>query len=273
MEKKLIFLDIDGTFTEAGQNVPPESAMNAVRQARANGHRVFICTGRNESMAKPVIDLGFDGYITSAGGYVVCDKVIYDMPMTDVQRNKVVDVLRMNGIYMTVETKDGSYTDDGFKQALKSHGGQGNSELLRWREQIEKELGIRSLTEYDGAPVYKVILMAFDIEQVMNAKRLLDDEFHVILQGENDGVLNGEIISRAFDKGMGIRKVCEYLGADVKDTIAYGDSMNDLEMLQTAGISICMENGSDKLKELADEVCGSVEEDGLYQSFQKHGLI
>ena len=48
MEQKLIFLDIDGTFTKAGENVPPESAAQAVRQARANGHKVFICTGRNE---------------------------------------------------------------------------------------------------------------------------------------------------------------------------------------------------------------------------------
>ena len=221
----------------------------------------------------PVINLGFDGYIVSAGGYVVCDEVLFDAPMSDAQRNKIVDVLRMNGIYMTVETKDGSYTDEGFKQALKSHGGQGNSELLRWREQIESELDIRPMSEYDGSPVYKVIMMAFDMEQVLRAKALLEDEFQVIIQGESGGVVNGEIISKEFDKGKGVKTVCEHLGADIKDTIAYGDSMNDLEMLETAGISICMENGNEQLKQIVDEVCGSVEQNGIYESFQRHGLI
>ena len=172
-----------------------------------------------------------------------------------------------------VETKDGSYTDEGFKQALKSHGGQGNSELLRWREQIESELDIRPMSEYDGSPVYKVIMMAFDMEQVLRAKALLEDEFQVIIQGESGGVVNGEIISKEFDKGKGVKTVCEHLGADIKDTIAYGDSMNDLEMLETAGISICMENGNEQLKQIVDEVCGSVEQNGIYESFQRHGLI
>ena len=55
--------------------------------------------------------------------------------------------------------------------------------------------------------------------------------------------------------------------------IAFGDSMNDLEMIQTAGLSICMANGSEELKKIADEVCPAVSEDGLYQSFAQHGLI
>ena len=48
--------------------------------------------------------------------------------------------------------------------------------------------------------------------------------------------------------------------------------MNDREMLETVGLSFCMENGSKKLKELADEICPSVENDGLYQGFLKYGL-
>ena len=42
MNRKLIFLDIDGTLTPAGSNTPPESAMRAIRLAQANGHRVFL---------------------------------------------------------------------------------------------------------------------------------------------------------------------------------------------------------------------------------------
>ena len=70
MNQKIIFLDIDGTLTSPGSNVPPESAMKAVRMAQAKGHRVFLCTGRNPAMLAPVLALGFEGAVAGAGGYV-----------------------------------------------------------------------------------------------------------------------------------------------------------------------------------------------------------
>ena len=54
MERKLIFLDIDGTLTPAGSNVPPASALEAIRKARENGHLIFLCTGRNPGMMAPI---------------------------------------------------------------------------------------------------------------------------------------------------------------------------------------------------------------------------
>ena len=66
--KKLIFLDIDGTLTEPGSNMPPESALRAVREAREKGHYVFLCTGRNYDMLSPLLSFGFDGVVASCGG-------------------------------------------------------------------------------------------------------------------------------------------------------------------------------------------------------------
>ena len=82
MDKKLIFLDIDGTLTPAGSNTPPESAMKAVKLAQAKGHKIFLCTGRNPAMLAPVLALGFDGAVAGAGGYVfTSDEVLFDCPM------------------------------------------------------------------------------------------------------------------------------------------------------------------------------------------------
>lgn len=53
MDKKLIFLDIDGTLTTPGSNVPPDSALCAIRRAQEKGNLVFLCTGRNYAMLKP----------------------------------------------------------------------------------------------------------------------------------------------------------------------------------------------------------------------------
>ena len=78
MDTRLIFLDIDGTFIEPGRMEAPASAVEAVRAAQANGHRVFLCTGRNYRMTSPVLRYGFDGYVCSAGGYVVWRRAFAD---------------------------------------------------------------------------------------------------------------------------------------------------------------------------------------------------
>ena len=67
MNQKLIFLDIDGTLTPAGTNTPPESALRAIRAAQKNGHRVFLCTGRNLAMLSPL--LRFVKFYAVRGGF------------------------------------------------------------------------------------------------------------------------------------------------------------------------------------------------------------
>lgn len=275
MEKKAIFLDIDGTLTVAGSNVPPDSALQAIRAAQDKGHRVFLCTGRNYDMLKPLLSYGFDGVVASAGGYIRCgEQVIYDCPMTEAQRKLVLDTLEQHGIFRTVECLDGSYTDDGFKAFLEEHAEDGgNSELLRWRRQIEEELNIRSMREYMGQPVYKVVVMSMDRNSMEQAGKLLEKDFSFCMQeADRYGIVNGEVINRQFDKGQALIRVCQHLHIPLEDSIAFGDSMNDKEMMETAGYSVCMENGSDTLKKLADEVCPGVEQDGLYQAFVGLGL-
>ena len=276
MSKKILFLDIDGTFTEPGSNVPPASAMEAVNLARANGHLVFLCTGRNYAMLEPVYKLGFDGAIGSAGGYIVHgDKEIFDCPMNEEQRLLVLNTLKDSNIFRTVECKTGSYTDEGFKKLLEENSGEGgNSELLRWRKQIEESLDIRPMAEYDGAPVYKVVFMSPSADYLETTKKVLGDDFNLIIQEPDKfGITNGEIVNKIFDKGKAVIKVCDYFGIDISDSIGFGDSMNDLEMIETVGYSVVMENGSKSLKEKADYIAPAVTDDGMMKAFKKLGLI
>lgn len=276
MGKKLIFLDIDGTLTKAGSNEVPESALKAVRSAQEKGHYVFLCTGRNYAMLSPLLPLGFDGAIASSGGYIFCrEKVIYDCPMTQEQRELAMNVFSKNKVFRTVECRNGSYTDEGFKEFLRENVRQGgSSELLRWREQIEHDLNILPMKQYKGQPVYKMVLMSRSLEQLEEPRRVLQGDFTFCMQDEDSyGIINGELVNKKFNKGKGIEKVCEYLHIHVNDTIGFGDSMNDLEMVETVGLSFCMENGSRKLKELADKICPSVEDNGLYRGFLQCGLV
>lgn len=276
MNRKVIFLDIDGTLTEPGHNEPPASALRAIEQAREAGHYVFLCTGRNYDMLSPLLRYGFDGVAASSGGYIECrGEVIYDCPMTECQKQAAMEILERNGVFRTVECMDGSYTDEGFKDYLRSHAEEGgNSELLRWREQIEKSLHILPMREYRGQPAYKIVFMSPSQEALSEPQNVLAEDFEFCIQGEDPyGFVNGEVVNRKFNKGKAVEMVCEHLQIPVTDSIAIGDSMNDREMLETAGVSICMANGNAQLKELVDEICPSVQDDGIYAAFMKHHLI
>ena len=90
MNRKLIFLDVDGTLTAPGGVEPPESALKAIKRAQELGHKVFLCSGRNFGMLGPLRKYGFDGGVASCGGYVYAgDKVIYDCPLTEEQKQRL----------------------------------------------------------------------------------------------------------------------------------------------------------------------------------------
>ncbi len=274
MNRKLIFLDIDGTLTTPGSNTPPESAMKAVRQAREKGHKVFLCSGRNPGMMAPVLALGFDGAVAGAGGYVFAgEQVLFDCPMPREEFETGMRLLKENGVFRTIEARDATWGDEDLGDFL-AQAGEGNSELVRWRKALAEQLNIRPMSEYDGSPIYKIVFMCREAEQLEPARQALEKEYNFVVQDvAAHNCLNGELINRKFDKGRGVRIVAEALGAEIRDTIGFGDSMNDLEMIMTVGTSVCMDNGSPALKEKSVIICPSVEEDGLYRAFEQLGLI
>ena len=279
MGKKLIFLDIDGTLTVPGSNEPPQSALDAIKAAQKKGNLVFLCSGRNPGMLEPLLKYGFDGVIACAGGYItVGDELIYDMPMPLEESNLAVEKLHEKGVFCTVEGRDGAWGDENIGAFLDNAVGgdqKGNSEIERWRKALAGSLHIRPMSEYDGTPVYKVVIMCLHPEQLEPAREVLEDKYNFCMQEIKDPYhrcLNGELINRKYDKGRAILRICEHLGVPVEDTIGFGDSMNDLEMIQTVGTSVCMDNGSDALKAISDIVCPSVEEDGMAKAFAQLGL-
>lgn len=270
---KLIFLDIDGTLTVAGHNVPPESALKAIRSARKNGHRVFLCTGRNLGMTKALLRYGFDGAVCSAGGYVFCgDTVIYDHPIPKPDQEDMMDALREADLFSILEARDAAYASGDFMDLIRA-AGPGNSELERWRAAVQDELGVLPMSAYRGEPVYKATFTCLNRTQVERPRKRLEDRFVCVVHDLFTGIVNGEFINRAFDKGQAIRRVCGYLGVPVSETIGFGDSLNDREMIAAAGIGVAMGNATEELKEYADRVCPPVDADGLAAAFAELGLV
>ena len=281
MEQKLVFLDIDGTLVAPGEMQPPASAQDAIRRARARGHKVFLCTGRNRRMAEPLFPYGFDGYICSAGGYVVCDgTLLFDCPMEPAQSQGLRAALEQCGADYTLEVRDISYGAPSriLEQAMRRNTGDGmNSEAERWLKFWSDETRVRPLRAYQGEPIYKICYIASDAASLLPAKEAYGDQFNfcetTAFKPEGAAFINGELINRKFNKGEGIRRICAHLGLPTSAVVAFGDSENDLEMTDAVGISVCMANGSDALKKRCTRICPAVTEDGLAREFEALGLI
>ena len=271
---KVVFLDIDGTLTVAGENVPPKSAVEAIKATQAKGNLVYLCTGRNMGMLAPLLQYGFDGVVGLGGAYVMCGKeVIFNHPMDKAVLDDMLDVLKRNNVFRTIEAQDMTYGDEDLGSFLASQT-SANSEIERWRKALAKSLGIRPMKEYDGRPIYKVVIMADSNDRLAEARAKFEKDFNFAIQDVTaHSCVNGDIMDRSFDKGQAIQRVCEHLGVDVADNYGFGDSMNDLEMIQTVGVSVCIDTGSEKLKALSDVIAPRVEEDGLYRAFKDLGLI
>lgn len=272
IKSKLIFLDVDGTLTPPGGYVPPESAQRAVKRARELGHKVFLCSGRNYGMIKPLMKFGFDGGIASCGGYVYADdKVLYDCPMNEAQKSRLITLLKENGASVSIESRNQSFNDDIALKYLKQERG---SHLYSMIKAVWVELGARPAEEYNGDPVYKLVIACDGRECLEPAIQALGDELNFIIHdfSEKDCVF-AEVISREFNKGTGIRIITEALGYDMVDTIGFGDSSLDVDMIDVVDIGVCMANGSAYLKEQSDLICPSLEEDGIEWAFRKLGLI
>ena len=184
-------------------------------------------------------------------------------------------MLEKSGIYRTVECVDGSYTDESFKEFLQANVKAGsNSEALRWRKQIEESLNILPMEQYQGQPVYKVVAMCEKESQLEEIRKIFGKEMEICIQGSDEfGYTNGEIISREFNKGKGVERVCDFLHIPLEDTVGFGDSLNDKDMIQTVALGICMDGGDKRLQKIADDICSAVDQDGIYRFFEKYHLM
>ena len=277
MDRKLIFLDIDGTLITA-MSEPSDLTVKAVRRARENGHKVFLCTGRNMAIiGRDILDVGFDGIISSAGGHVeVGGEVLFDSLLTEETVQECLSVFHSHGIYCRIETKEGIYTDPQMEALLRNaKPDERNSELIRMQKEIEKGIGIQPYDKYPRQGAYKICFTSTTLDAIEATKPYLGDRFvyAVHVYGNSSSCFNGEIIRMGIDKGNGMDLVCRHLGMAAEDTIAFGDSMNDYGMMKFAHISVAMGNACDELKEMADIVCKNVEQDGIYYAFKDMGLL
>ncbi|MFR1756448.1 MAG: HAD family hydrolase [Thomasclavelia spiroformis] len=277
MKRKSIFLDVDGTLV-SGHATMNFKVVEAINRARQNGHYVFICTGRNKTGIKyELAKADFDGIIASAGSYIEIDnKVIHSVYFNELLVDKISKVFDENNIYYNYECTDVTYMSK--KMVELFIGGvnfeSGNIELEKMMQEEFKKFSIQDLSLYNNQDIHKICFIATDQNDVERAKKQLGDDVNMVIHDIFDATtINGELISKVDNKATAIKQVIDYLGIDKKDTIAFGDSMNDYEMINFVECGIAMGNACKELKEVASRVCRSVDEDGIYYEFIELGLI
>lgn len=278
MNRRVVFLDVDGTLVDH-HGLVPDSARAAVQRARANGHLVFLCTGRSTSAIWPdLLDIGFDGVIAAAGGYVeVAGQVVAHQFLAEDQVRRVMDFFDARGVEYLLESNEGFFGSPNAHTRLAEliFGSVTDEDVLA---QLERGLGgfidaIRVGEEPFGTRINKVSYLdsPTTLDEISAA---FGEEFDIIpttvpLFGRN----SGEMALRGVHKAAGIDEVLAYLRADRASTIAIGDGLNDLEMLQHAAVGIAMGNARPEVKAVADETTGAPHEHGIRTALQRHGLL
>ncbi len=173
MNRKLVFLDIDGTFVSE-MAAPSVRSADAVRRARGNGHRVFLATGRNMPIiSREILDVGFDGVVASAGGHVEAEgQVLFTGILPEETIQECLSVFHDHGMYCRIETPEGIYTDPQMEELVRSaRPDKTNSELIRMQKEIEEGLRVLPYEKYPGRGAYKVCFTSTSLETIERTSR------------------------------------------------------------------------------------------------------
>ncbi len=263
--RKLLFFDIDGTIWDY-KNYIPESTKKAIMLARNKGHLAFLNSGRSRAFIreKNLLDLGFDGIISGCGTMIEYNgETIFYRNFKQEEVRRILEVTKKYNIRVILEGRKYLYAN---REEYRGDPKDGY-----YVEKIAAELKddlkpIKGNTEGYDIQKFSCSTHGCDTEGFMNE---LKDDYHFIIH--NDIVM--EVVPKGFDKGTAIKKVCELLGDDIKDTVSFGDSINDREMLLASGTAVVMGNGTDIAKEYADIITTDLLEDGIMNAMKRLGLI
>ena len=264
--KKAIFFDIDGTLIDASKGMvhlsdAVKSALNALKDA---GNYIFIASGRPLDFLDPeLVNFGFNGFVLMNGSVVIIDgKVIFNKPLDKSIVGDITSTCEKMKIEYVLQGHPNVYLKQNFSRLANFYTSFGIDVSKFVRDFDPNEPDVYKIefqtadARTDVAAIYKRWLSNPELTAIF-------DQFH-----RNNMELYSSIISKA----TGIREALKYLGIKVKHSYAFGDGLNDLEMIQGVGCGIAMGNGNEKLKKLAKYVVPGVHEDGVAYGIYKYIL-
>ena len=248
--KKCVFLDLDGTLLNDEKQVCERNRV-MIERALKEGHKMIVATGRpleSAIIGAKKIDLAGPGcYIASYNGGVLYDcatgQKIFHVSLEPEYTEYLFQKARTAGIHIQAYCNGKVWAEED-NEELRIYCKKGQLEY-EIHNDVPKELKERS---------GKVLLISFE-EQKLKA-------FQKEMEGWSFGKVQSVFSTREYleysplgiSKGHAVETLASLLGFDIKDTIAIGDEQNDVSMILKAGLGVCMANGLDSIKEIADYV-------------------
>ncbi|MCF7925369.1 MAG: Cof-type HAD-IIB family hydrolase [Candidatus Izimaplasma sp.] len=256
--KKLFAFDVDGTLYDHVTGEVPKRALDAIKILKKQGHIVGIATGRNKrQLNKAISDTSlFDFIILVNGGYLeIHGEKVYDQQFSFQQKKRLCD------LFDRLEYAYGITTD---------HHLYANNPMAKGVQYVIENFHVITPEQHDALyelPVYQ--FSVYEHADTIKDYAFLDKEYQIHSLGE----YGYDMVIPGVNKATTLNKVSEHFKIDQKDTIVFGDSDNDQEMVKHAGLGIAMENGSDRTIKLAKRIAKAPHKDGIYQMIKDLGYI
>ncbi|WP_051437683.1 Cof-type HAD-IIB family hydrolase [Eubacterium xylanophilum] len=255
-DKKILFFDIDGTLIDDNKDAVPTSAVEALRTAREKGNIVYICSGRCLAIIPEFVKkIGFDGMVAGCGTYVeMDDKPVYHNVLSRELQDSVIEDLYKYHIDGVLEGKDCSaFREDPWMD-----------EVLRI---YSENSTFKAKTQCVWSEEFDFDKMALWHDESSDMESFMEKYSEYFSFIERDPTFY-EAVPKGISKGTGIEFVCEKLGMPIENSVGFGDSTNDLPMLDTVGFSVAMGSGNPVLFNKVDYVTDRVENDGIKKALE-----
>jgi hypothetical protein len=264
--KKIAFFDIDGTLTSEIDGNVPDSAREAIRQARANGHLMYINTGRcMQNVEQRFLDVGFDGIIAGCGTNIYGEnyKELLYVQQSHKITSEILQHARNFRLDLLFESK--SYVQFDTLRPLITEGG-----ILQYDAFVKRNYDMTRNLEDESFTCDKFVVWFDDISDEKKFREVSDKYFECIDRGGNFR----EFVPLGYSKATGIQFVLDLYDIKKENTYALGDSNNDLAMLNYVRHSIAMGNSeSEVLLQQVSYVTAKSSENGIEQALRHYGFI
>ncbi len=276
MSIKLIAMDVDGTLTNS-KKVITERTKEALIKAQENGAILILASGRPTSglmdFAKELEMDKHHGLLVSFNGSKVVDcesnKVLFNETMTVEEGQAVLEHLKNFNVKPMIDKDDYMYVNDVFDNEIIHDGKAINIIQYESRGGKFKLCEEHDLAAFADYPLNK-ILTAADSEYLKENYKAIMEPFKDKLSCMFTAPFYFEFTANGIDKAKALDTVLTPMGYKSEEMIAFGDGHNDASMIKYAGIGVAMANAVDDLKEIADEITLSNEEDGIAIALSKY---
>ncbi len=263
---KLLILDVDGTLIGHGVYPSPRVA-EAIKMAKKNGVTIALGTGRaSEACYHLLRGLDLDGlHIVFDGAAVIewpSHDIIFLQALPPRAMQRLVELSRQYELFLEIYAHDFYFIEQDGQLA----------EHQRQKLQINP-LVTDLMTLVNRVKVVKGQLLAVNEDEKQRAD-LVTKEMENFCKiswslDPSNGIFFGNAVARSVSKCGALQEVTDYLGITLDQTLAIGDSYNDIGIFKVAGTKVAMGHSPDSLKELADWVAPSVEDDGVAAAIER----